>query len=201
MTDKPIFQVKEGRTLIRVSHQNENITFVAPYFGPAHYDEVGNQIDRAGLLRPTFAETVSLVYSAIENKDNKYAKQVLGILNDGYNFWGFNKIKYNPKVGVWISDRNRKNVHVPFELKTGKNSFNELVVLALAEGEEGVEKLVKITKSLKKKSYDWSFDLENVDSTEYNRVASLESHDRAIYCGRYCNCDGGCAYGILPKGR
>ncbi len=96
MTNKSEFEVKEGRTTIVVPHQGKRITFVAPHAGPSTYSAVGEEIDNAGLLRPTFAEIVSLVYSATQNLDNKYAKQVLDILNDRW-FWGFNTIRYEPK--------------------------------------------------------------------------------------------------------
>ena len=170
-----IFEVKEGRTTIVVSHQDRNIAFVAPHAGPSTYNAVGEQIDNAGLLRPTFAETVSLAYSATQNQDNKYAKQVLDILKNRW-FWGFNAIRYEPKEGAFISDRNRKDVHVPFGFKIGEQSLDAFVknsfVLALAEGEEGAEKLAKIAKSQKITPHVWSF--EGVNSTE-KRVSALDS--------------------------
>jgi len=191
------FEVKEGRTTIAVPHQGKRITFVAPNAGPSTYDAVGKEIDSAGLLRPTFAETVSLVYSAAQNQCNKYAKQVIDILNNRW-FWGFNAIRYEPKEGAFISDRNRKDVYVPFGFKTGEQSLDELVknpfVLALAESEEGAEKLAKIVKSQKKIPYVWSY--EGVDSTQ-NRVSALNSGGNGLYVDGYCyDCDCGCAFGV-----
>ncbi len=198
MTNKTDFEVKEGRTTITVPHQGKRITFVAPYAGPLNYNAVGKKIDKARLLRPTFAETVSLVYSATQNQDNKYAQQVLDILKNSW-FWGFNGIIYKPKEGAFISDRNRKDIHVPFGFKTGENSLEEFVknpfVLALVEGEEGAEKLGKIAKSLKLIPHVWSF--YKVSSTE-KRVARLSSDgdDRLDVDGGSfdVNCDG-CAFG------
>jgi hypothetical protein len=205
MTNKPEFEVKEGRrTTIVVPHQGRRITFVAPNFGSSTYNAVGEQIDNARLLRPTFAETVSLVYSATQNPDNKYAKQVLDILKKRW-FWGFNTTRYEPKQGAFISDRNRKEVNVPFGFKTGENSLEEFVnnsfVLALAEGEEGAEKLVKIAKSLRLKPYVQSF--EGVNSTE-KRVSALYSLGYVgLYVGgsNYVNYFGGCAFGLLDDGK
>jgi len=194
------FEVKEGRTTIVVPHKGKRVTFVAPYFGTGTYNQVGKQIDDAKLLRPTFAETVSLVYSAIQNKDKKYAQQVLDILNTNW-LWGFNNIIYKPKEGAFISDRNRKDVHVPFGFKTGEYSIANLVknpfVLALTEGEEGAEKLGKIAKSQKITPCVWSFD--KVDS-KTNRVASLDSdEDGGLNVnGDYLVGDGnGVAFGVL----
>jgi hypothetical protein len=205
---KPEFEVKEGRTTIVVPHQGKRITFVAPHAGPSTYNAVGEQIDNAGLLRPTFAEIVSLVYFATENKDNKYAERVLDILKNK-RLWGFNTIRYEPKEGAFISDRNREDVQVQFGFKTGDNSLDEIVknpfVLALTEGEEGAEKLATIAKSLKQTPHVWSF--EGVDSTA-NRVAELSSYewvDRLnVYGIGYDYCDdygfgvsgGGCAFGV-----
>jgi len=175
------FEVKEGRTTIVVPHKGKRVTFVAPYFGTGTYNQVGKQIDDAKLLRPTFAETVSLVYSAIQNKDKKYAQQVLDILNTNW-LWGFNNIIYKPKEGAFISDRNRKDVHVPFGFKTGEYSLPNLVknpfVLALTEGKEGAEKLGKIAKSQKKTPHVWSFD--GVDSTEKSVACLASSWDGGL---------------------
>ncbi len=201
MTDKPEFEVKEGRTTIVVPHQGKRITFIAPHFGPSTYNAVGEQIDEAGLLRPTFAETVSLVYSATQNPDRRYAKQVLGILNDRL-FWGFNTIRYEPNQGAFISNRNRSDVNVPFGFKTGENSLEEFVknpfVLALAEGEEGADKLVKIAKSMKITPYVWSFG--KVKSTE--KTASALDSGRSgrlyVYGNNYSISCGGCAFGMAP---
>jgi len=199
MPNKPEFEVKEGRTTIVVPHQGKRITFVAPNAGPSTYNAVGKEIDNAGILRPTFAETVSLVYSATQNSDNKYAKQVLNILTDRW-FWGFNTIRHEPNEGAFISDRNRKDIYVPFGFKTGENSLEEFVknpfVLALAEGEEGAEKLVKIAKSQKRTPYVWSF--EGVGSTA-NRVSALYSDGFVGLVVDGCNydcSDGGCAFGV-----
>lgn len=194
------FEVKEGRTTITVPHQGKRITFVAPHFGRGRYHDVGEQIDGTGLLRPTFAETVSLVYSATKNQDNNYAMQVLDILNRNW-FWGFNEIVYKPGEGAYISDRNRKNIHVPFGFKTGEQSIDALVenpfVIALAEGKEGAEKLAKIAKS-KRTPLVWSY--EKVSSTE-KRVASLNFDSGRLNLGsdswgdNYLG-DGGCAFGV-----
>ena len=217
MTDKPEFEVKEVRTEITVPHQGKRITFVAPHFGPGTYAAVGKQIDESGLLRPTFAETVSLVYSATQNQDNKYAKyQVLGALKGGWFlelfgslrdrwFWGFNRIRFEPKEGAFISDRNRQEIHVPFGFETEDQSLEAFVknpfVLALAEGDEGVEKLVKIAESQKlTPSNIWGF--KNVYGTEYalcaldpGGVARLFFPDYA--CIHISDC---CAFGLLPEG-
>ncbi|MBS3065815.1 hypothetical protein J4229_02090 [Candidatus Pacearchaeota archaeon] len=193
------FEVKEGINTIAVPHQGKRITFVAPHFGPSIYNVVGEQIDNARLLRPTFAETVSLVYSATRNQDNKYARQVLNILNKKW-FWGFNDIVYKPKEGVFISDRNRKEVHVPFGFQTGEHSIDELVknpfVLALTEGEEGAEKVGKIAKSQKRTPYVWSFDRVN---SKTSSVAGLVSNWNGRLSVVGCDLNGdydGCAFGV-----
>jgi hypothetical protein len=205
MTNKTTFEVKEGRTTIVVPHQGKELIFVAPHAKPSSYGFVGVKIDKAGLLRPTFAETVSLVYSATQNKSNRYAKQVLDILNNG-RFWGFNGIRYEPKEGVFISDRNREEVHVPFGFIIGEQSLEELVknpfVLALVEGEEGAEKLAKIAET-GKNIFHYVTSFGSVDSP-INRVPMLNSNCFGLMISdngnNYGNCeDDGCAFGVLPK--
>ncbi len=175
MTNKPLFKVKEGeesRDMITVSHQNKEITFVAPLFYET-YIQVRNQIDDAKLLRPTFAETISLVHSAVkatystDKTSKKYAQEIIQIL-DHERFWGFNSVAYKPREGIFISDRNRKDVRVPFGFKIGENSLEEFAenpfVLALAEGKEQVGKLVEIAKSGCRIPYVGSFSGPLIDS-------------------------------------
>jgi len=159
MADKPLFKVKEERITITVPHQSREITFVAPSYGPGTYNEVGEQIDKAGLLRPTFAETVSLVHSAVQNRDNKYTAKIIKIYRH-HVFWGFNDLEKRHNEGVLISGRNR-NICVPFGYKKSEHALEKLVknpfVLALAEGKEGAEKLAEIAESCNV-PWDWYFE-------------------------------------------
>ncbi|HLF53667.1 MAG TPA: hypothetical protein VI544_00650 [Candidatus Nanoarchaeia archaeon] len=192
---------REGK--IVVQHNSKDITFVAPCFGPQGYHKVGEQIDGAGLLRPTFAETVSLVYSVIQNQNNQYTNQVLHILSR-YWLWGFSNITYIPREGVFISDRNRENVHVPFGFKTGEQSIAQIaknpLVLALAEGGEGVEKLVEIAKTFQHKPSIWG--LKRVDDIEH-RAAGLDAYNDSNFNGLNISGDillsgkDGYAFGLL----
>jgi hypothetical protein len=145
-----------------------------------------------------------LAHSATQNKNNKYAKQVLGILKNEW-FWAFNDVRYEPKKGAFISDRNTKDIHVPFGFKTGEHSLEELVknpfVLALAEGEEGAEKLAKIVEFFKQKSYVWSFDEVEVSSIQ-NTAAGINS-GRSVWFmidGPNIDVNDGhsCAFGLVP---
>lgn len=192
---------REGKIVVR--HNNKDLTFAVPCFGPQAYHKISEQIDGAGLLRPTFAETVSLVYSVIQNQKGQYARQVLDILNHHW-FWGFNDIVYKPREGAFISDRNRKNIHVPFGFRTGKQSVEELVknpfVIAIAEGKEGVEKLVKIAKTFKDEPS--IFGLKEVESIEL-RVAGIDAYNDPNFQGLNISGDlllrrgDGYAFGLL----
>lgn len=204
MENKPTFEVKEEeRITITVPHQGKRITFVAPHAGPSNYNAVGKQIDEAGLLRPTFAETVSLAYSATQNKDNKYAQGILDILNNKW-FWTCDLIKNVQNKGASISDRNRRNVYVPHEFQAGEQPLEELVknpfVLALADGEEGAEKLVEIAKSQKTKPHVLNSekpfrgnvreDITALNSNWFGMWVPFVSYVFNIY-------GGGCAFGLL----
>ena len=205
MESNPEFEVMERKATITVPHQGKKITFVADCIGPSPYDDAGERINHGGLLKPTFAEVTSLIYSATRNKDDRYALIVLSIIRNN-RLWGFNTVIFEPERGAFISDRNREHVCVPFGFKGGENSLEELVrnrfVLALAEGEEGAEKLAKIAESLKQKPYVRC--PEPVDKTT-TRVASLGSGGRGelgqlgIHCDFYYggNDYSGCAYGLV----
>ena len=176
-------KVKEGRTIITVPHLDEELTFAYPVKGPGTYQNVKKQIDLdktpSQLYRPTTAETISLVYSAIQDKDNKYSQEILKILNEKY-FWCFTKNRYVPHEGVYIrddiSDKVEEERFVPFGFKVGEQSTKEFernpFVITNA-GEEGAQKLAEIASELKKIPYVWS--CENVDQ-EIERVTDLFSY-------------------------
>ena len=156
------FEVKEGRTIIVVPHLEGKVDFVYSAF-KGNYESVGKQIREAGLIEPTPEKTASLVYSAFENLDNKYAKDIEKIMKNNW-LWMFNTIKYIPNKGALIQKPDKNEILVPFGYKIGMQSSLELsknsFVIGLF-GEEGTDKIAKVADKYSNKPYLYSF--ENVD--------------------------------------
>ena len=68
-------RVEEGRTKLITTHNNKDLTFLYPSYGPDTCIKVGAGIEQGGLLKPTMAETASLAHSAF-NSDDKYSKEI-----------------------------------------------------------------------------------------------------------------------------
>lgn len=219
--NKPL-RVKEGRELT-TDHNGKDLTFIYPYFGPNTYANVGQEIEKAELKKPTMAETVSLVNTAF-NSDDKYSKEIKKTLKEKW-LWAFTGVLYVPKEGAYIQDdpevrermpymnesdlvkkleTNNPSVRfVPFGFKTESMSSSELgknkFVIALA-GEEGAEKLAEIADKFDKDPHLWSFKfVDNLTA----RVSSLSSswdsdHGLGVSGGHGCN-RGGCAFGYASQ--
>ncbi|MBI2004531.1 hypothetical protein HYS72_03655 [Candidatus Pacearchaeota archaeon] len=196
------FEVKEGRTIITIPHLESKVDFVHPAF-KGNYENVGRQMREAGLIEPTPEQTASLVYSAFENLDNKYAKDIKQIMKDNW-VWMFNTIKYIPNKGALIQKPDKDEVFVPFGYKIGTQSSLELsenpFVVGLF-GKEGAEKIARVADKYSNKPYVYSF--ENVDN-EIVRKSALSRYwgfDGGLNVGGYGWNDGdvGHAFGISPS--
>ena len=213
-------EVKEGRTILTVPHLGKDLIFAYPIKGPGTYQEVAEQIDNdktpSQLYKPTTAETISLIYAAFQDKDNKYSQEILKILKDRY-FWCFTKNLWTSK-GVYVVDdkdgsklnskdlekrldQNDKSVRfVPNGFKLGEQTPKELeanpYVIAHA-GEEGVQKLAEIASEFERKPFVYG--LENV-TQDTERVTGLVSDcygyrlsfDSCCFVGDWY----GCAFGV-----
>lgn len=204
-------RVIEVRTLIEVPHLDGKLTFAYPLKGPVTYTKVGKQIDSdktpSQLYRPTTAETISLVYAAFKNKDDKYPQKILKILRERY-FWCFTKNLWTPKGVYVVNDRdgsrlNREDLEkrldgkdvrfVPKDkIKLGEQTPGELetndFVIAHA-GEEGAQKLAEIAGEFDHNPYVNG--LENV-TEDIERVTGLDGD----WCRDWLGFNGDCSVDI-----
>src|SRR3989338_11083623 len=156
-------------TKLTVTHNGKDLTFLHPAYGPNNYEEVGEQIEKDGLLRATMAETASLVHAAFFDKlGEQHGSQVKETMRLEW-LWASTGILYVPNKGVYMQDnskiknnlpymeesdlvrklqRNDKSVRfVPFGYKIGYMTPKELekneFIIGLA-GIEGAEKLAEV---------------------------------------------------------
>ena len=219
---KSRFDVKEGRTTFTVDHLDGKLVFAHPVKGPNTYNNVAEQIDQdktpSQLYRPTTAETISLIYSALQNKDNKYAQEIINTLKNRY-FWCFTKNLWTPEGVYVVNDRDgsklsRKDLEkrlkkndedvrfVPEDkVKLGEQTSKELenneYIRAHTEGQEGAQKLAEIADEFKLKPFVYG--LEDV-TQDIERVTGLDSNwnrDRLYFDGNFHGDDRyGYAFGL-----
>ena len=116
MTAKQM-RVKEGRTELSIEHNEKDLTFIYPSFGPDAYVNVQELIEKAKLEKPTMAQTASLVNTAF-NSDDKYSEEIKKIMKNNW-LWAFTGILYVPKEGAYIQDNPEIKKGTPFMEKSG----------------------------------------------------------------------------------
>ena len=202
---------------LAVNHNGKDLTFSSSYY-LGSYSSVGRQIDLGGLIKPTMAETASLI-------DDQFL--ILNNLIREVGLLVFTETLYVSN-GVYIQDRpdflrfmdesdlikrlerNDSSVRfVPFGFKIGEMTCSELAknpfVIGLS-GEEGAQKLAEVSG----KYEDGGPYLKSYNSvTDKIRKVSLINYCYDPYkhdLGSRFNIDGsnhgfwGCVFGILKTG-
>src|SRR3989344_3645636 len=88
-------KVQVGKTHLIVPHEERELTVQHPAF-KGTYGSVAEQIDKAGLKRPTSSQVASLVCDAFKNPKGEYESQIIKILKDAW-LWEFTGNLYLPK--------------------------------------------------------------------------------------------------------
>lgn len=90
---------------IIVPHLGKKLTFSSSAMQGTYF-QAAEQLEKASLLQPILAETSSLVYSAWQDPDNSYSKDIIQKLKNNL-LWGFTGIRYSDrysKEGVFFED-------------------------------------------------------------------------------------------------
>jgi len=155
ITIKPEFEVngKWENAVITVPHRGKKLRFKWPGFGEGRpltgISSFNERLYDAGLYGPTFAEIISLIYSAKYNSEHsKHANEIWKDFN-GYRWIEtFTNVMTLPNVGVYVSNHSQNGVLVPFSYKGGSQSVEDLVqnpfVRAIAEDQECMDKMADI---------------------------------------------------------
>src|SRR3989344_2420917 len=204
--------------VITVEHRGNDLNFATSAFGPGDFYSLREKIDssKLGLVMPTLEETVSLVHSAIENKDKRHTKDILKILDKNW-FYANNAITYVPHEGMYVEDNPKvkdgkvilnKEIarFAPFGYKIGSMSPLELEknqgVIALV-GEEGAEKLAQIAHKYISNPRFWSFDSTDKEVVMVPALGDFWSVGGRLGVGVggvFLGYDvGGCAFGVLSS--
>lgn len=193
-------EAKIGKSyLTKIPHEGKELTFEYPAYR-GYYGEVAEAIDRAGLKRPSSAETASLIYDVWKNSKGEYESQILDILRNNW-LWEFTGnlyipksneevnngviIEYNPKIvsGKLVMDKSSliKKLQendslvkfVPFGFETGSQSPKELgknQYILARYGKEGAEKIAQIASKYNNNPYVYSFDSVNEEKARMSAL-------------------------------
>lgn len=221
--------IRTVRTEINVPHLEEIITlegiitFGLPLVGPDCYQEVMGKISQEGMLRPTTAQTFSLIDWALRNPDEEHCKDILFKLRNDYWLWTSTKRLYTPnEVIVYddvdgnmpsdkkslkrFKDRDTSIRVVPYGFKTKSQSISELVknpyIIAQVGNKDFAEDVVaRVAEKISGNNpYVWALDPVNKDTKIYSALFSC--YGSGLYVGGCHGEWGGYASGVckgVPK--
>lgn len=216
-------RIRIARTEMDYKHGNGSLTSAYPLEGPGTYQKVMGAISKGKLIRPTTAQTFSLIDFALSNPDDEQCKDIVSKVKSNWlwtateNLWGKEDvIIYDNVDGDMPSDRaslikrmkdGDKAVRVvPYGFKTGSQSVSDLVVNPYIIGQVGdknfAEDIVaRVAEKISKLNpYIYALDPQSRDLKRYTAVSSGWFDGRLGVDG-YCRVDGdfGCASGVLSK--
>jgi|APSaa5957512622_1039677.scaffolds.fasta_scaffold31612_2 hypothetical protein len=213
-------QVRQGRTEIDVPYNDGKITFVQPLVGPNYHAEVMGSIDSQGLLRPTTAQTLSLVDLAMQNPDEAHCKEILERFRKNYLWTSTESLSFPEGVIVYdnvdgkmpstskelmkLADKNDPRARfVQRGFKTGEMRISEFLehpYTVAQVGEDMLPVVQRVAEQLNKKyAYIYGLDEASQDTKRFTAVYVYV--DRLLLCGDYRGGGRvGCASGVLNTG-
>ena len=216
-------RVEDHRPKLTVTHNNKDLTFVHPAYGPGTYADVKSAIEQDKLKGPTMAETASLIYASFDSS-NRYSTEIKDIMGNAW-LWAFTGTLYIPKKGAYIQDNPEIRNGMPFMEESGlikkleaRDSsirfvrfgyqVGEMNPLKLAKnpyviglvGEEGAEKLAKVSDKYEDKPDLWGFESVSKPLTRVSALGFRSLGSGLIVGGdNRGNVGNGRAFGIFEK--
>ncbi len=203
-------KIVTSRTEIYVSHNYEVIAFGLPMVGLDHYQNAMKKISQEGMLRPTTAQTYSLIDLVLQNDDEKHCR---GILNKFRNncLWTSTENLYTPHEiivydnidGNMPSDRKSlikrhkdgdKAVRiVPYGFKKGHQSVDEFLRNSYAIAQVGNKEMFDVVKRVaervsKEKPCVLALNPSKKDVKKYTSLGS-DLYGRGLNINGICSVD------------
>jgi len=214
-------RIRIARTEMDYRHGNGILTSAYPLEGPGTFQRVMGAITEGKLLRPTTAQTFSLMDFALSNPDDEQCKDIVSRVKNQWlwtateNLWGQDDvILYDNVDGNMPSDRaslikrmkdGDKAVRlVKYGFKTGSQSVSDLVanpyIIAQVGDKDVAEDVVaRVAKKVSKRlPYVYALEPQDRDVKRYSAVDSYWNGGR-LHVGGYCCGDreDGFASGVL----
>ena len=189
-----------AKTEIFAPHMNEVLAFGFPMAGPGTYKNVMAKVSEEG-LRPTSAQTLSLVNLALQNPNDDFCKDLLAKFHNQYfwsateNLWGKEDvIVYDNVDGKMPSDRvallkrmkdGDKAVRVvPYGFETGSQSVenfakNPYVVAQVGDKDFAGDIVAKVAQGVSSRQpYVYALGPQSSDTKRFSALYSYWNDDR-----------------------
>jgi len=192
------------RNEIHVIHLGKNLAFSLSMAGPENYQNVMTQISQKGLLRPTTAQTFSLVDLALQNPNEEHCKDILNKLSSDY-FWTSTENLWTPKEvivydnvgGNMPSDRESllkmakkgdKSVRIAYRFQIENQSVEKLLKNPYMLAQIGDEDMLNVVKRVAEgvgnnPPWVWALDKPSSDVKKYTTLDSGKNHYRLLNLG------------------
>lgn len=212
-------QLRIGRTEIDVPHKGGIITSVLPLIGPNYHKDVMGEIDSASLLRPTTAQTLSLLDLAFQNPDDQHCEEILNRFRRDYLRTSTESLSFPEGVIVYdnidgqmpstsselmklVEAGNKRTRFVKEDFKTGWMSISDFLKhpYTIAQiGEDMIPVAERVAKQLhKKEAYVSGLSRANSDTKRFTALGGYGGGGFSL-SGGYDGGGGGCASGILSN--
>ena len=201
-------RIRIVRTEMDYKHRNGILTSAYPLEGPGTHQEVMGKISEGKLLRPTTAQTFSLIDFALSNPDDEQCKDIVSKVKGNWlwtateNLWGKEDvILYDNIDGNMPSDRKSllkrmkdgdKAVRViPYGFKTGSQSVSDLVanpyiIGQVADKDFAEDVVARVAKKVSKLNpYIYALDPQRRDIKRYTALYSDWYDGRLDVCGYF----------------
>ena len=188
-------QLRTGRTELDIPHLEEIITFGLPLVGSDNYQKVMGKISKEGMLRPTTAQTFSLIDLALQNPNEEHCKDILSKLSRNW-LWTSTENLYTPnEIIVYdnvdgnmpsgkesllkrFKDGDKAIRVVPYGFKRESQSVSELaknpyVIAQVGDKGFAEDVVARVAERISRKEpYVWALNHTNEDVKKYTALYS-----------------------------
>ncbi len=186
-------QVRIAGIEMDVPYLGKTITYTLPLIGPNFHQNVMGSIDKAKLLRPTTAQTLSLVDLALQNPEEANCQEVLTRFKKNYLWTSTEGLSFSDgyiaydnidgkmpqtsqKLTKMLDAKDPRVRFVKPGFKTGYLPMNEFLkhpVLTAHVGEEMIPVVERIAKKFNKsRGYVFAVDKSESDAKRLSAVVS-----------------------------
>ena len=208
-------------TKLNIPHREGIVTFVTPLVGPDYHQKVMSEIDSKSLVRPTTAQTLSLLDIALQNPDEPHCAELLNRFRNHY-LWTATESLSIPR-GVFVYDNIRGDMpsssselvklfdngdervrFVERGFGTGDMKISEFLDHPYLRAQVGSEEMIPVVERVAKAvnqnmAYVWGLDNANKDTKRLSALGGCGGWRIVLGCySGYGGC--GRAFGVLETG-
>jgi len=100
---KTTLTIRKGMDLAQIDHCGFKLYFLPSFETEGKYADVREEVSKQGLFLPTMGEAASLVYAALQNPQESFAKELIEKMQ-GRPFWTDSGILTAKTIGTFVQD-------------------------------------------------------------------------------------------------